>query len=29
VVLDGIDARLPVSRRLWPGVKELVAERRE
>ena len=29
VVLDGLEARLPVSRRLWPVVKELVAERRE
>ena len=29
VVLDGIEARLPVSRRQWPVVKELVAERRE
>ena len=29
VVLDGIATRLPVSRRQWPVVKELVAERRE
>ena len=29
VVLDGIEARLPVSRRQWPVVKELVAEGRE
>jgi len=29
VVLDGIETRLPVSRRQWPVVKELVAERRE
>jgi two-component system, LytTR family, response regulator AlgR len=29
VVLEGIEARLPVSRRQWPVVKELVAERRE
>ena len=29
VVLDGIEARLPVSRRQWPIVKELVAERGE
>ena len=29
VVLDGIEERLPVSRRQWPVVKELIAERRE
>jgi two-component system response regulator AlgR len=29
VVLDGIETRLPVSRRQWPVVKELVAEHRE
>ena len=29
VVLDGLEARLPVSRRMWPVVKELVAERPE
>jgi two-component system response regulator AlgR len=29
VVLDGIEGRLPVSRRQWPVVKELIAERRE
>jgi len=29
VVLEGIETRLPVSRRQWPVVKELVAERRE
>jgi len=29
VVLDGLETRLPVSRRQWPIVKELVAERRE
>ncbi len=27
VVLDGLDERLPVSRRQWPVVKELVSER--
>ena len=27
VVLDGIAERLPVSRRQWPGLRELVAER--
>jgi two-component system, LytTR family, response regulator AlgR len=29
VVLEGIETRLPVSRRQWPVVKELVAERGE
>jgi len=29
VVLDGLEARLPVSRRQWPVVKELVAEQGE
>jgi len=28
VVLDGLAERLPVSRRQWPTVRELVAERR-
>jgi two-component system response regulator AlgR len=28
VVLDGIDERLPVSRRQWPMLREIVAERR-
>jgi two-component system response regulator AlgR len=27
VVLDGLEERLPVSRRQWPGVRELVADR--
>ena len=27
VVLDGIEERLPVSRRQWPTVRDLVAER--
>jgi len=26
VVLDGLEERLPVSRRQWPIVKELVSE---
>ena len=29
VILDAIPTRLPVSRRQWPALKELVAERRE
>ena len=27
VVLDGLDERLPVSRRQWPALRELVAEK--
>jgi two-component system response regulator AlgR len=27
VVLDGVIERLPVSRRQWPAVRELIAER--